>query len=317
MPPVDMSLEELRTYKPAVSAQHDFNAFWKRNLENLRREPLSVNLSVRPMPFKNFDVYDVNFLGAGDALINGELIVPHGAKGLPGIIIHHGYSTRRPFISEVMHWAAMGAVVLTVDVRGQMGRSGDNAAYPGTSTPGFMTAGIEDPNTYYYRNVYLDGVRAVDVLAGREEVDKDRMAVYGISQGGGISLAMAALDPRIALCMAEVPFLCDYPRAVWISGQYPYQEIGAYCRFLNQEQITRAFRTLSYFDNVNLAGRNSARTILSVGLSDATCPPSSIFAVYNHLAGEKQIQVYPYMGHDSNGYFVELCMQEMARQFNI
>lgn len=317
MPSIDMSLTELRRYKPEITAQHDFAAFWKRSLEALRREPLSVNLSVRPLPLRGLDVYDVNYLGAGDALITGELIVPAGAKGAPGIVVFHGYGGRRPHTTHVLHWATMGAVVLTVDVRGQRGGASDNAVYPGPRYAGFMTAGIEDPNTYYFRHVFLDAVRAVDVLAGREEVDPARLAVHGLSQGGALALSTAALDGRISLCMSEVPFLCDIARAAWICGMPPYTEIAQYCRPLNEEKVNRVFRTLSYFDNVNLANRITARTLMSVGLCDATCPPSGIFGVYNHLTCDKRIEVYPYMGHEGNYEFTELCMREMAGQFEM
>jgi cephalosporin-C deacetylase len=312
-----MPLTELRQYKPAITAQHDMAAFWKRSLEALRREPLSVNLSVRPLPLKGIDVFDVNYLGAGDALITGELIVPTGAKAAPGIVVFHGYNGRRPHTFHVLHWAAVGAVVLTVDVRGQRGGASDNAVYPGPRTAGYMTAGIEDPNTYYYRHVFLDAVRAVDVLAGREEVDPNRLAVYGLSQGGALALATAALEPRVALCMSEVPFLCDFARAVSICGTNPYQEIAQYCRPLLEEQVNRIFRTLSYFDNVNLAGRIDARTLISVGLCDTICPPSGIFGVYNHLTCDKRIEIYPYMGHEASTDFLELCMREMAGQFEM
>jgi cephalosporin-C deacetylase len=209
----------------------------------------------------------------------------------------------------------MGAVVLTVDVRGQRGCASDNAAYPGSRHAGYMTAGIEDPNTYYYRHVYLDAVRAVDVLAARQEVDPARLAVQGLSQGGGLALAASALDGRISLCISEVPFLCDFPRAVWISSVNPYAEIAQFCRSLSQEQVDEVLKTLSYFDIVNFADRITARTILSVGLSDPICPPSGIFGVYNRLTCDKRIEVYPYMSHESNYQFTELCMHEMARQF--
>jgi cephalosporin-C deacetylase len=191
-------------------------------------------------------------------------------------------------------------VVLTVDVRGQRGGASDNAVYPGPRTAGYMTAGIEDPNTYYYRHVFLDAVRAVDVLAGREEVDPNRLAVYGLSQGGALALATAALEPRVALCMSEVPFLCDFARAVSICGTNPYQEIAQYCRPLLEEQVNRIFRTL-----------------ISVGLCDTICPPSGIFGVYNHLTCDKRIEIYPYMGHEASTDFLELCMREMAGQFEM
>ena len=56
--------------------------------------------------------------------------------------------------------------------------------------------------------------------------------------------------------------------------------------------------TLSYFDGVNLSARAKAKTLFSVGLMDQVCPPSTVYAAYNHWAGEKEIRVYPYNGHE-------------------
>jgi len=38
--------------------------------------------------------------------------------------------------------------------------------------------------------------------------------------------------------------------------------------------------------------------LFSVGLMDKICPPSTVYAAYNHWAGEKDIKVYPYNGHE-------------------
>ena len=317
MPSIDMPLAELREYKPPLTRQPDFASFWDGNLDALRREPLSMKLAPQWSPWKGFNLYELTCAGAGGGAIAGELLVPRGAAKAPGVVVYHGYSGARNPAHTVLHWAAMGAVVLSVDVRGQRGKSSDNAAYPGPKHPGFVTAGLEDPRTYYFRNVYLDAVRAVDALVAHDEVDVNKLAVTGISQGGALSLAAAALDPRVALCMSEVPFMCDFPRSVNVTGQAAYGEISNYLRRCGQEEIARTFQTLSYFDNVNLAGMVRARTLISVGLCDPLCPPSGIFAAYNHLACRRQIEVYPYMGHESNTAFTELCMREMAKEFGM
>jgi cephalosporin-C deacetylase len=31
---------------------------------------------------------------------------------------------------------------------------------------------------------------------------------------------------------------------------------------------------------------------------DTICPPSTVFAAYNHYAGPKEIEVYPFNGHE-------------------
>ena len=59
-----------------------------------------------------------------------------------------------------------------------------------------------------------------------------------------------------------------------------------------------ALRTLSYFDNLNLAPWITCQTIVSNCLWDDICPPSTVFGVYNHLTCPKQIEVYPFHKHE-------------------
>ncbi|MBC7234613.1 MAG: acetylxylan esterase, partial [Chloroflexi bacterium] len=60
----------------------------------------------------------------------------------------------------------------------------------------------------------------------------------------------------------------------------------------------QVWRTLSYVDNLNLADRISCPVLMSVGLVDDICPPSSVFAVYNKIKAPKEIKVYPFHNHE-------------------
>jgi len=50
-----------------------------------------------------------------------------------------------------------------------------------------------------------DGIRAVDALLQRPEVDPNRLAVVGNSGGGQMALLIAAADERIQVCAAAHP----------------------------------------------------------------------------------------------------------------
>ena len=39
--------------------------------------------------------------------------------------------------------------------------------------------------------------------------------------------------------------------------------------------------------------------MISVGLHDPVCPPSTVFAAYNHYAGPKRLQLWPFNRHES------------------
>ena len=165
-----------------------------------------------------------------------------------------------------------------------------------------MTRGILDPSTYYYRRVFADAVRAVEAVRAHPDVDGSRVGITGGSQGGGISLAVAGLVPDISAVASDVPFLCDFPRSTTITDTDPYGEIVRYLK-AHRDHVEQAFRTLAYFDGANLATRAKAPVLFSVALMDRICPPSTIYAAYNHYAGERRIVEYPFNDHESGGEF--------------
>ncbi|MFJ7414121.1 acetylxylan esterase [Streptomyces sp. NPDC098077] len=172
----------------------------------------------------------------------------------------------------------------------------------GSSSPGFLTRGIEDPHRHYYRRLITDAVRAVDAARAHEAVDAGRVAVLGGSQGGGLALAVAGLRDDVAAAVADVPFLCHYRRASQITDAGPYAEIA---RWLSGHRfrIEEAMETLSYFDGVNFAARASAPAWFSVGLMDRVCPSSTVFAAYHRYAGPAEIGVFPYNGHEGGAEY--------------
>ena len=165
-----------------------------------------------------------------------------------------------------------------------------------------MTRGVLNPDTYYYRRVFTDGVRAVEAAQSFDGVDPDRIATTGGSQGGGITIAVAALNPNVKVAMPDVPFLCHYRRAVSIQDSNPYGEISRYL-LVHRDKVDQVFNTLSYFDGVNLAARAKAKTLFSVGLMDEICPPSTVYAAYNQWQGEKEIRIYQFNHHEGGGEY--------------
>jgi cephalosporin-C deacetylase len=121
--------------------------------------------------------------------------------------------------------------------------------------------------------------------------------VTGVSQGGGLSLAAAALSKKVILALPDIPFLSDFRRSIAITPMGPYPEIVGFLKAFPHlyEQV---IRTLSYFDCLNLAPWITCRTVISNGLWDDICAPSTIYGVYNHITAEKQMEVYPFHKHE-------------------
>lgn len=220
-----------------------------------------------------------------------------------------GYNGGRGIPYAWLTWSALGYAHLVMDNRGQGGGGKHTADTPdigpdghGSSSPGFLTRGIEDPHRHYYRRLITDAVRAVDAAKAHDAVDAGRVAVLGGSQGGGLALAVAGLRDDVAAAVADVPFLCHYRRASQITDAGPYAEIA---RWLSGHRfrIEEAMETLSYFDGVNFAARANAPAWFSVGLMDRVCPSSTVFAAYHRYAGPAEIEVFPYNGHEGGAEY--------------
>ena len=305
----DFPLEELKTYLPPRDEQADFDAFWQATLTEARQYPLEVRFEPVEAGLKAHDFFDVTFPGFGGQPIKGWLVLPRQRSGkLPCVVEYVGYNGGRSFPIDWLLWSSAGYAHFVMDMRGQgstwsHGDTPDlNSVGTGPHAPGFLTMGVLDPAHYYYRRVFTDAVRAIEAARSHPEVDAAHIAVTGGSQGGGITLAAAGLDPTLEIAMPDVPFMCHYRRAVEITDSYPYQEIVQYCH-THRDQVETVFRTLSYFDGVNLAARAKARALFSAGLMDMICPPSTVFAAYNHYAGSKEIRVYTYNQHEGGGSF--------------
>ena len=307
MPHFDLDLDDLRAYRPDVEEPHDFDEFWRETIAQAREFELDVALGDRVDELRAIEAFDVSYRGWGGDPIAGWFIRPRSAEApLPAIVWFAGYGGGRGLAHEHLAWAAAGYAVFVMDTRGQgsMWGTGGVTADPvgsGPAFPGFTTRGIDAPDTYYYRRVFTDAVRAVDAVRHLDGVDPQRVAVAGGSQAGGIALAVGGILDDLVGVMSEQPFLCHFRRAVSMSPEDPYGEIARYLG-IHRGSEDRVFRTLSYFDGVNFAKRASAPGHFSVGLMDQVCPPSTVFAAINHYAADRTVEVYPYNGHEG-GHF--------------
>ncbi|WP_298326703.1 acetylxylan esterase [Haloactinopolyspora sp.] len=308
MPLFDKPLSELREYRPEREEPADFDAFWSRTLAEAQTFPLDATFDDYDAGFELVDVFDVRYAGWGGHEIAGWLLVPAGAnEPLPAVVQYIGYGGGRGFPHDWLPFAVAGYATFVMDTRGQgsAGSPGDTADPVGGTnpqTPGFMTRGVLDPDQYYYRRVYTDAVRAVDAAAAHPLVDPGRIVIAGGSQGGGIAQAVAGLRDDLTGAMIDVPFLTGFRRATEIVDTMPYGEITKYLS-IHRDHEQAVFTTLSYFDGVNFAPRSNIPALFSVGLMDTTCPPSTVFASYNHYAGPKEIRVWPYNEHEGGQTF--------------
>jgi cephalosporin-C deacetylase len=291
--------ERWKDYVPVSNREPDFDAFWEETKLESKNQPLEVRLSDIPYSIRNINAQKLIFKGFNGTDIAGFYLKPDSIKeNLPCLLVLHGYGGNKGSIANYVKYLVMGYAVVALDTRGH-GESG-NGSYPAGGTVSWVTQGILDPATYYYRHVYMDVIRALDVIETLPEVDSERIVIYGISMGGGIVLAVAGLDNRPSFLIADVPNLCDLPLAIQLKME---GSLTAVEQFLRQypDQFKQVFKTLSFFDNKNLAENISCPVWISAGGKDLICPPQTIYGVFNLIKTQKNIKYSPFSGHDLPG----------------
>ena len=281
---------------PATTAPDDFDAFWTRAIAEARRvplEPVMTRLPERSTP--EVDVYHVNFQNqrVGSRLY-GMLSVPKAPGRHPVVLSVPGAGVRPYFPNVGM--ARRGVVHLWIGIHG-IPVDRDSLLYNelrATALRDYMRAGVEDRDAYYYKRVFVGVVRAGDFLLGLPQADTARYAVEGGSQGGGLAIIAAALDPRVKAIASAYPAMADH-------FGYLQGRAGGWPHIFADTTTMRAkpekMETLRYYDVVNFARRVRVPGIYGWGYNDTTVPPTSVFAAYNVITAPKESVIVPETGH--------------------
>ena len=267
--------------------------FWDATRAILNETPVDAALTECPeRSGREYKTWDVALRSYGGQRLRGFYTVPRDAPAsgrFPAMLAVPGYGGAKEIpYHVVMH----GFAVLTLFPRAQ-GESIPEWDLPAGTNK--LTYNVTDRESYYYRAGYMDCVRGVDFLAEREEVDEGRIGMWSRSQGGGFTLATAALDHRLAAAVAEEPFMCNYPVAIDIDTR-PYHELRNYAQE-HPEQRDAMLDTLRYFDTLTLADAIRCPILVNIGMADTTCPHDTIMPVFERIRAHKSLLVYPDLTH--------------------
>lgn len=303
MPQTDMPLSELLQYEGMTPCPADFDEYWDRTLAELDRHDPQVTMTPAGFQTPGVECFDLYFTGLGGARVYAKYLRPKNAKKpMPAILNFHGYSGASGNWSTYLGEASVGFAVAAMDCRGQGGKSEDNLTVTGNTQRGHIIRGLDaGPEKLYYRYVFSDTALLARIIMSFEEVDETRVCAKGGSQGGGLTLACAALEPRIAKAAPHCPFLSDYKRSWHMDlTKRAYAELTEYFRRFDpmHEREDEVWTTLGYIDIQNLAKRIKAQVLMATGLLDDCVPPSTQFACYNKITSEKRLRVYPDFNHE-------------------
>ena len=299
----DMSRERLETYQGINPRPADFDEYWERGLAEMRATDPAVELVPAKFQTPFAECFDLFFTGVGGARVHAKLVRPKNVPGPhPAVVQFHGYSGHAGEWTDKLSWAALGFTIAALDCRGQAGLSEDVGGVKGNTLRGQIIRGLDDaPERLLFRQIFLDCAQLAGLVMAMPEVDENRVGCFGGSQGGGLTLACASLEPRIKRAAPNFPFLSDY-RRVWEMDQAKdaYAELKDFFRLFDprHEREDAVFNALGYVDIQHLAPRIRGEIQWAIGLNDTICPPSSQFAAYNKITAKKQMVVYPDFGHE-------------------
>ncbi|MBV7330330.1 acetylxylan esterase [Chloroflexi bacterium TSY] len=305
----DFSLDQLYEYQGRNPRPDDFDSFWDAALAEMNALDSEVELVSADFQTSFAECFHLYFTGVGGARVHAKLVRPRQVTAPHPAILHfHGYTGRIGDWADEMKlgFAAAGYTYAGLDCRGQGGYSEDVGGVHGTTLRGHIVRGLTDalngaPEKLLFRQIFLDTAQLARIVMEMEDVNETRVGAWGGSQGGALTVACAALEPRIKRLAPIFPFLSDYKR-VWEMDQAKdaYHELQDWFRRFDprHEQEEAVFTNLGYIDIQHLAPRIQGEVLWTIGLMDTICPPSTQFAVYNKIRSQKRLDIYPDFKHE-------------------
>ena len=301
--------------KPTTIMPDDFEQFWSCAIDKASQLPLQPTL--RYCEKESNDRVDVYYLRLQSYkkgnYVYGVLTVPKSPGRKPAILRLPGAAVRS--FNGPNELAYQGFVVLEVGVHGipvdqspEIYRQLENGALAG-----YTTIGIDNRDTYYYKRSILGCVRAVDYLCTRDDVDTMRIATYGGSQGGMLSIMTAALSPHVSALFSYFPAFGE------LTGYYNGRGGGwpHLFRNPNEPNIQARMEVSRYYDTVNFARKLRVPGFYAWGFNDPACCPTSTFSIYNVITAPKQLQVGRDTGHWLYPWQLDNAMHWLKAQFGM
>jgi dipeptidyl aminopeptidase/acylaminoacyl peptidase len=209
----------------------------------------------------------------GDLLVHLEGVRPEGAGPFPVVLVHpEGGKTAADMRYVTYDLARRGYAAIAADYARRVG-------------------GEFERNVFAWRSP-ADVTAALELIVQRPEVDRDRIGLLGFSQGGVVSLLMAAYAPeRVAAVVSYYP-VTDFPRWLGSTPANPFQRMAlAFVRWFFRSQsgadsdaeFDAMLRGASAY---HVADRIRAPVLLIHGENDTTAPVEESERMAARLAQE-------------------------------
>ena len=289
---INLAFDPLRI-QPTTTLPEDFMSWWQAELKKAEQVPLMPVFKHEPgMSNGKADVYMVHFQNhKAGSYIYGMLTVPK-TPGKHAAVVEYPGAGIHKFQSGNMAWADSDIVCLQIGIHG-IPLDMEAEVYQNLTNGGmanYAYLGLEHRDNYYYRRVFLGAAKAVDFLKSLDYVDSTRIGVYGGSQGGLLSLVVAALKPEVRCVSVAYPAMCETAGSRYERAE-GWPRLFVWRKGTDTPQIRDVVR---YFDAVNFARFVTQDLQFIQGYNDHVCMPTTTFSAYNVIPKGRKILLTPY-----------------------
>lgn len=279
--------------QPTVTLPDDFDEFWAKGIEQVRKVDLKPRMELLPERCTDkVDVYHVSYGNIGGSRMYGMLTIPKGEGKYPAIMRLPGAGVGEK-TGDIRHTAQGDVIILELGIHGipvNM-KSGVYSDLDNGVLANYHLQNIDNRNTFFYRRVYLGCVKGVDFLLSLPQCN-GKVGTIGGSQGGALSIVTSRLDSRVAATAIYFPAICD------LEG-YTHGRAGGWPHVfkIDANRTKDKLETIRYYDAVNFARGLKSPVFFAYGYNDITCAPTTTRSAYNVIPAPKQLSIGENTGH--------------------
>jgi dipeptidyl aminopeptidase/acylaminoacyl peptidase len=174
-------------------------AIYPYTIEGLRKHKFQsgeITVGEKSLETADFTRYPIQYPSDG-LTITGVLQVPKTGKSpYPVIVMNHGFFSRTIYKSG----DGTDRAAEFLNRRGYLTVSSDYRSWGNAQTG----------ESLYYSGLAIDVVNLMNALSSYPQADLDRIGMWGHSMGGGVTLKVLTIDPRIKAAVLYSPVSADF-----------------------------------------------------------------------------------------------------------
>ncbi|WP_314052883.1 acetylxylan esterase [Lancefieldella parvula] len=291
-------LEEARSYRGAWLRPSNFESFWKTSVafaQNAQVESIiELPSATQTAAFKR-----ITFTSTDQTQLSARVILPVGtykaeslsAADLPAVVLFSDLGRGARSWLHLLRFTALGMPVVALEARPCEPQLKD--AWRGALSAEELAHSLINLNDAAVSTLkqFIDDALVATAVASRF---LGRTTVtWGEGLGGSQAVFAAALLPKeVSATMALNPLFADNAtnlRAVVGCG--------------DTSQSDAAIDAVGLLDSACAAELVRVPALIGTALLDQSAPTEKTFALYNRLAGQKEMRVYPKFGHERINQF--------------